>query len=156
MNVLKLNTPAPAFSLPDQNGKKHSLADYKGKWVVLYFYPKAMTPGCTVQACSIRDMRKEFEKAGAVVLGISPDPVKDLKKFEDKESLNFTLLGEAKEMAETYGAWQKKTMYGKEYMGMVRMTVIVSPKGDVAHIIPKADPKTHADEVLSFIEKQGK
>jgi len=143
---------APDFRLPDQHGEPVSLSGLRGKIVVVYFYPKADTPGCTTQACSIRDRSEEYAAAGATVLGISPDPVKKVKKFHDKQSLNFTLLADADHaVCEAYGVWGEKSMYGKTYWGARRSTFIVDPEGVVAHVIPKASPKTHDDEVLKVL-----
>ena len=143
---------APDFRLPDQHGESVSLSGLRGETVVVYFYPKADTPGCTTQACSIRDRREEYAAAGATVLGISPDPVKKVKKFHDKQSLNFTLLADADHaVCEAYGVWGEKSMYGKTYWGARRSTFIVDPEGAVAHVIPKASPKTHDDEVLKVL-----
>ena len=125
---------------------------HRGRRVVLYFYPKADTPGCTTQACGIRDRSGEYAKAGAVVLGVSPDTVKDVKRFHDKQSLNFTLLAdEDHAVAERYGVWAEKTMYGKTYWGNLRATFILDEEGVVRHVIPKASPKTHDDEVLAAL-----
>src|SRR5690349_21208729 len=143
---------APAFTLPDQDGNEVSLSDFAGRTVVLYFYPKADTPGCTTQACGIRDHRGDYESAGAVVLGVSPDPVKAVKKFHDGQNLNFTLLADADHaVCEAYGVWAEKSMYGRTYMGAQRSTFIVGPDGVVAHVIEKVSPKTHDDEVLKVL-----
>ena len=147
------DSPAPAFTLTDQNGQPHSLKDYAGKWLVIYFYPKALTPGCTTQACMIRDHKKEFAQLNTEVIGISADKTALLKKFEEKEGLTFTLLGDPeKTMIEAYGMWVEKSMYGKKYMGINRGTVIVDPKGVVRHIIAKANTKTHHDDVLNWLK----
>ena len=143
---------APDFTLPDQDGKSITLSDLRGQKVVLYFYPKADTPGCTTQACGIRDRASEYEAAGATVLGVSPDPVSAVKKFHGGQSLNFTLLAdEDHAVCETYGVWGEKSMYGKTYMGAQRSTFIIDETGTVAHVIPKASPKTHDDEVLAAL-----
>ena len=119
---------------------------------MLYFYPKADTPGCTTQACGIRDHRADYERAGAVVLGVSPDPVKAVAKFDDKHGLGFTLLADADHtVCEAYGVWGEKSMYGRTYMGAMRSTFIIGPDGKVAHVIPKATPNTHDDEVLKVL-----
>jgi len=150
--MLEPNTPAPAFTLPDQDSNPVSLGDFAGRTVVLYFYPKADTPGCTTQACSIRDRGGEYDAAGAVVLGVSPDPVADVKRFHAKQSLNFTLLAdEDHAVCEAYGVWGEKTNYGKTYMGAQRSTFIVDGSGTIVHVIPKASPKTHDDEVLAAL-----
>lgn len=144
--------PAPDFELPDQNGNTHKLSDYAGKNVVLYFYPKASTPGCTVQACGVRDRAAEYEKANAVVLGVSPDPQNKLRKFADEESLNFTLLGdEDHSVAEKYDVWVEKSMYGKTYMGMERSTFVIGPDGKVKDVFRKVKPADHDDLVLKAL-----
>ena len=143
---------APDFELPDQDGNPVKLSGFRGQPVVLYFYPKADTPGCTTQACGIRDHRADYEAAGAVVLGVSPDPVKAVKKFADKQSLNFRLLAdEDHSVCETYGVWVEKSMYGRTYWGAQRSTFILDEDGVVQHVIPKASPKTHDDEVLGLL-----
>jgi thioredoxin-dependent peroxiredoxin len=149
---MNVGDTAPDFELPDQDGNPIKLSDHRGETVVLYFYPKADTPGCTTQACGIRDRRADYEAAGAVVLGVSPDPVKRVKGFHDKQSLNFTLLAdEDHAVTEQYGAWVEKSMYGRKYWGAQRMTLIVDPDGTIVHVIPKASPKTHDDEVLKAL-----
>jgi peroxiredoxin Q/BCP len=153
----KLGSVAPAFSLADQDGKKVSLKDFKGKQnVVLYFYPKAMTPGCTVQACGIRDSKKAFAKLDTVVLGVSPDPVAKLAKFIDKQDLNFTLLSdEDHAITEKYGAWGMKKFMGREFMGVLRSTVIVGKDGRVKHVMDKVKTKSHHDDVLAVVKELG-
>jgi peroxiredoxin Q/BCP len=147
--MLKENTNAPHFSLKDQEGKIHSLSDYKGSWVVLYFYPKDMTPGCTTEACNFRDKFPEFQKVEVKILGISRDEQKQHKKFVDKYQLPFTLLSdESAEVCEAYGVWQKKNMYGKEVMGIVRSTYLINPEGKVAKVYPKVNVEGHADQLL--------
>ena len=154
--MVEQGTRAPEFTLPDQNGDEVALADFRGQPVVLYFYPKADTPGCTTQACGIRDHRADYEAAGAVVLGVSPDSVDDVKKFADKQSLNFRLLAdEDHAVCETYGVWGEKSMYGKTYWGAQRSTFIIDPDGTVAHVIPKASPKTHDEVVLEALGELG-
>ena len=150
--MLEPNSPAPAFTLPDQDGAEVSLADFSGRTVVLYFYPKADTPGCTTQACSIRDRGAEYDAAGAVVLGISPDPVDAIKRFHARQSLNFTLLADAgHQVAEAYGTWVEKERRGKTSWGVQRSTFIIDGSGTIVHVIPKASPKTHDDEVLEAL-----
>jgi peroxiredoxin Q/BCP len=143
---------APEFTLPDQEGNEISLADLKGETVVLYFYPRADTPGCTTQACGIRDRRAEYKRAGVRVIGVSPDTVEAVKKFADKFDLDFTLLADADHtVAERYGTWVEKSMYGKRYMGVQRATFIIGPDGKVARAFPKVSPKTHDDVVLNAL-----
>lgn len=145
---------APDFSVPDQNGESHSLSQYRGKWVVLYFYPKALTPGCTVQAQAVRDHMADFSTQNAVVFGVSADETKKLKKFEEKHTLPFTLLGDTEHtMLEAYGMWQEKSMFGNKYMGVMRSTIIVNPEGNIAHIIKKASPSNHHADVLKWLEQ---
>ncbi len=147
---LQAGDKAPEFSLPDQDGKSHSLADYAGQWVLLYFYPKDDTPGCTTEACSLRDNFPAFGKLKAVVLGVSTDAVKKHKKFADKYKLPFTLLAdEEKTLVNAYGVWGKKKFMGREYMGTNRMSFLISPEGKIAKIYEKVKPKEHAAEVLS-------
>ncbi|MGH2907866.1 MAG: thioredoxin-dependent thiol peroxidase, partial [Solirubrobacteraceae bacterium] len=136
--------PAPDFTLPDQHGEPVTLSSFKGRSVVLYFYPKADTPGCTTQACGVRDHRSDYEAAGAVVLGVSPDAPKKIAKFDDKYSLGFPLLGdEDHAVAEAYGVWVKKSMYGREYMGNERTTFVIGPDGAIAEILRKVKPAEH-------------
>jgi len=150
--VIDAGDEAPDFTLPDQNGEPVSLSQLRGRTVVLYFYPKADTPGCTTQACGIRDRRADYEAAGVTVLGVSPDPVSAIKAFHDKRDLNFTLLAdEDHAVAERYGVWGEKSMYGRTYMGVNRSTFIIDAAGRVVHVIPKASPKTHDDEVLEAL-----
>ena len=150
--MIETGSEAPDFTLPNQDGEDVTLSSLRGKRVVLYFYPKADTPGCTTQACGIRDRSTEYADAGAVVLGVSPDPVKAVKKFHDKQSLNFTLLAdEDHAVCETYGVWVEKSMYGKTYWGAQRATFVLDEDGVVRHVIPKASPKTHDDEVLAAL-----
>ncbi|MEA2193384.1 MAG: thioredoxin-dependent peroxiredoxin [Solirubrobacteraceae bacterium] len=145
-------SPAPDFTLPDEDGNPVTLSALRGETVVVYFYPKADTPGCTTQACSIRDRGDEYAAAGARVLGISPDPVKKVKRFHDKQSLNFTLLAdEDHAVCDAYGVWVQKSMYGRTYWGAQRSTFVVGPDGIVAHVIEKASPKTHDDVVLKVL-----
>ncbi len=150
--MLKVEDQAPDFTLPDQHGEPVTLSELRGSPVVVYFYPKADTPGCTTQACGIRDHRADYERLGARVLGISPDPVSRVTKFADKHELGFTLLAdEDHAVAERYGVWLEKSMYGRTYMGVQRATFIVDADGTVAHVIPKASPKTHDDVVLKAL-----
>lgn len=152
MTLPKIGNLAPAFSLQDQDGNKHSLKDYRGQPVLVYFYPKAMTPGCTVQACGLRDSSKALAKHGIKVLGISTDPVAKLKKFEEKEKLNFTLLSdEDHAVADKYGVWGPKKFMGREYDGLHRMSFIIDQEGKLRHIMEKVNTKTHHDDVLGWI-----
>jgi peroxiredoxin Q/BCP len=152
--VLGPGAHAPSFELPDQDGKPVSLATLRGRTVVLYFYPKADTPGCTTQACSIRDRGADYAAAGVKVIGVSPDPVAKVKRFHDKQSLNFTLLADADHaVCEAYGVWVEKSMYGRKYWGAQRSTFIIDPDGTIAHVIPKVSPKTHDDEVLKALSE---
>ena len=154
MTALKIGSAAPAFSARDQNGNKVSLKDFKGKnHIVLYFYPKAMMPGCTVQACGLRDSKKELAELGAVALGLSPDPVSRLKKFENKEDLNFRLLSdEGHEIADKYGIWGLKKFMGREFMGIIRTTFVIDNKGKLIHIMDKVRTKTHHDDVIKILK----
>jgi len=150
--VIEQGDTAPDFELPDQDGQPVRLSDFRGRPVVLYFYPKADTPGCTTQACGVRDHLPEYEGAGAVVLGVSPDPVAAVKRFHEKQGLNFTLLAdEDHSVADTYGVWAEKSMYGKTYWGVQRATFIIGTDGDVAHVIPKVSPKTHDEQALAAL-----
>jgi thioredoxin-dependent peroxiredoxin len=150
--MLEAGAVAPDFTLPDQQGTKVSLSDLRGETVVLYFYPRADTPGCTTQACGVRDRSGEYEAAGARVIGISPDEVDAIDKFARKFDLGFTLLADADHaVAEAYGAWVEKSMYGKKYMGVQRATFIVDPDGKIAKVFPKVSPKTHDDLVLKAL-----
>lgn len=144
---------SPSFSLADQDGKTHSLKDYLGKKVVLYFYPKDNTPGCTTEACSFRDEFSDFKKVNAIILGVSADAVKSHKKFSEKFSLPFPLLSdESKKMIEAYGVWKEKSMYGKKYMGIERTTVIIDEKGKIKKIFPKVKVEGHTEEVLEALK----
>ena len=145
---------APSFTLPDQNGEKVKLSDLKGETVVLYFYPRADTPGCTTQACGVRDRKADYAKAGARVIGISPDEVKAVDKFAGRYDLDFTLLADADHaVAEKYGTWVEKSMYGKKYMGVQRATFIIGPNGKIAKVFPKVSPKQHDQLVLKALDE---
>src|SRR5215207_3263011 len=150
--MIETGQQAPDFTLPDQDGAPVALSNFRGRPVVLYFYPKADTPGCTTQACGIRDHSADYEAAGAVVLGVSPDSVRAVKRFHDKQSLNFTLLADEEHaIADLYGTWGEKSMYGKTYMGVMRSTFIIDPEGRVARVFPKVSPKTHDEIVLAAL-----
>lgn len=150
--MLLEGSPAPDFTLPDQNGDPVQLSKLRGQTVVVYFYPRADTPGCTTQACGVRDRSDEYAAAGAKVIGISPDPVSAVAKFAGKHSLGFTLLAdEAHSVAEEWGTWAEKSMYGKKYMGVSRSTFIIDAEGKVARIFPKIQPKKHDDVVLGAL-----
>ena len=143
---------APDFTLPDQDGKKVKLSDLRGAPVVLYFYPRASTPGCTTQACGIRDRKADYAETGAQVVGVSPDTVEDIKKFADDEKLNFTLLAdEGHKIAEKYGTWGERSMYGNKYMGIIRSTYVIDKNGKVAAALPKVQPKQHDKLVLKAL-----
>jgi peroxiredoxin Q/BCP len=154
--MIETGEKAPAFTLPDQDGTDVSLADFAGQTVVLYFYPKADTPGCTTQACGLRDSAADFNDIGVVVLGVSPDPVKRVKKFHDGQGLNFTLLADADHaVCDAYGVWVEKSMYGKKYWGAQRSTFVIDGDGTVVHVIEKASPKTHAADLLAALDELG-
>lgn len=143
---------APDFTLGDQNGTPVTLSALRGKTVVLYFYPKADTPGCTTQACGVRDHRVDYQQAGAVVLGVSPDPPKKIAKFDAKYDLGFPLLAdEDHAVAEAYGVWVKKSMYGREYMGNERTTFVISPEGAIKDVLRKVKPAEHDELVLGAL-----
>jgi peroxiredoxin Q/BCP len=150
MSELVVGAKAPSFSAPDQSGKIVSLADFKGKTVVLYFYPKDDTPGCTVEACSFRDEHAAFKKKGAVVIGVSPDNAKKHMAFIEKFSLPFTLLSDADhKICEAYKTWVEKSMYGKKYIGVERSTFVIGPDGKLTAIYRKVKPAEHTAEVLA-------
>jgi len=143
--------PAPDFTLPDVSGTIHSLADYKGKWIVLYFYPKDDTPGCTAEACSLRDARDTLAEMGAEIIGISKDDANSHEKFKAKYSLNFTLLTDVEaKVIEVYGAWGKK-MYGRE--GILRKTFIINPQGQVVKVYGRVTPMGHGEQVIDELKK---
>ena len=150
--MLQEGQQAPDFTLPDQDGNEVSLAALRGETVVLYFYPRADTPGCTIQACGVRDRDADYKKLGARILGVSPDPVEAVKKFADKFDLDFTLLADADHsVADAYGTWIEKSMYGKKYWGAQRATFLIDPEGKIAKVFPKVSPKTHDDVVLAAL-----
>ena len=150
--MLDRGDKAPDFTLPDQHGNPVSLADLRGKDVVLYFYPKADTPGCIAQACGVRDHRADYDKAGAVVVGISPDPIKRIAKFDEKYGLSFPLLAdEDHRVAEAYGVWVEKSMYGRKYMGVERTTFVIGPDGAIKDVLRKVKPAEHDSLVLGAL-----
>ena|SRR5829696_2484255 len=150
--MLREGDRAPDFTLSDQHGDPVTLSELRGRPVVVYFYPRADTPGCTTQACGVRDHREDYERAGARVLGISPDPVAAIARFADKHGLDFTLLADPDHaVVEAYGTWVEKRMYGKKYWGVQRSTFIVDGQGAIAHVIGKASPETHDDQVLAAL-----
>lgn len=150
----KVGTKAKNFTLPDQEGKLHILKEYIGQWVVLYFYPKDDTPGCTVEACQFRDTFPQFKRSQAVVFGVSVDAVKKHAKFATKYELPFTLLSdEEKKVVELYGVWAKKKFMGREYMGILRTTFLINPAGKIAKIYENVKPSGHAEEVLKDINE---
>jgi thioredoxin-dependent peroxiredoxin len=143
---------APNFELPDQDGRPVKLSDHRGQRVVLYFYPKADTPGCTTQACGVRDHLADYTKAGAAVLGISPDHVAKVKKFHEKQGLNFALLAdEGHAVADAYGVWAQKSMYGRTYFGNERTTFVIDEGGRVVAVLPKVKPAQHDELVLAAL-----
>ena len=150
--MLSEGEQAPDFTLRDQHGEEVTLSGLRGQTVVLYFYPRADTPGCTTQACGVRDHRADYETAGARVLGISPDTVEDIAAFAGKYDLGFTLLADPDhEVADAYGAWGEKKSYGRTYMGVIRSTVIIGPDGGIARVFEKVSPETHDDVVLTAL-----
>ncbi|OCA60331.1 thioredoxin-dependent thiol peroxidase [Aeromonas piscicola] len=153
MQPLQAGTQAPDFSLPDQDGNPVRLADLRGKKVLIYFYPKAMTPGCTTQACGLRDVKSELTALNVVVLGISPDPAKRLKKFEERDSLNFRLLAdEDHAVADAFGVWGPKKFMGKEYDGIHRLSFLIDEEGKVVHRFDKFKTSDHHQVVLDLIK----
>ena len=152
--MLETGTKAPEFNLPDQNGQLHSLSDYKGQKVILYFYPKDNTSGCTKQACGFADRYPQFKEKGAVVLGVSKDSVASHKKFEEKHALPFVLLSDPELiMIKAYGAWGEKKLYGKTSYGTVRTTYIIDENGMIEKTMPKVKPDTNAIDILEYLGK---
>ena len=150
---MNINDKAPDFTLPDQNGNAVALKSFRGKTVVLFFYPKADTPGCTIEACGFRDAYKKIEKTGAVVLGISADSSQAQKKFEDKYELPYTLLADTdKKVCEAFGVIKEKNMYGKKVMGIARTTFVIGPDGKITHIFNNVKADGHAEEVLAYLK----
>lgn len=157
MTFPKVGAKAPAFRLPDQDGRQIRLGDFSGKYVVLYFYPKAMTPGCTSQACGLRDSSASLAGFNAVAVGVSPDPAARLKRFADKESLDFVLLSdEDNAVAEGYGVWGSKKFMGREFMGVRRTTFIIGPDGRLAAVLDKFKTASHHLDVLAWFEQNAK
>jgi len=154
---MEINDKAPDFRTTDENGKEVALKDFRGKTVVLYFYPKADTPGCTKEACEFRDTYKKIEKTGAVLVGISKDTAASQKKFQDKFSLPFMLLADAdKKIADQFGVVKEKNMYGKKVMGIARTTFVIGPDGKIKHIFNNVKPEGHAEQVLAYLLGQKK
>lgn len=151
---MEVNDPVPDFSLLNQDEETVSLRQFHGKPVVLFFYPKADTPGCTIEACGFRDQFKKLQKAGVVVLGISNDPPKKQKKFQEKYDLPYPLLADTdRKLSNAFGVIKEKSMYGKKYLGIERTTFLISPQGKIARIFPKVKPQGHAEEVLEAVKK---
>lgn len=149
-----LGSVAPGFTLQNQDGQSVSLESFRGQNVVVYFYPRAMTPGCTVQACGLRDKKTDLAANGIVVLGISPDAPKSLKKFQEKDGLNFDLLSDADhKVAEAYGSWGQKQFMGKTFDGILRQSFLLDKEGRIVHIISKVDTQSHAEDVIGFYSK---
>ena len=154
MAHLKIGDNAPDFELMDQESKKTSMRDFKGKWIVLYFYPKDNTPGCTIEAIAFTQALKQFEKDGCVILGVSPDSVESQCKFIERQNLKIKLLSHPeREAYEKYGAWGEKNMYGKKYMGVIRSTFLIDPKGEIAYIWPRVSPRGHAEDVRDKLKE---
>ena len=154
--MIEPGQPAPDFTLPDQDGEPVSLSAFEGQRVVLYFYPKADTPGCTTQACGIRDHQADYDAAGATVLGVSPDPVDAVKHFHEGQGLTFTLLADADHaVAELFGVWGERKLYGRTYMGNARTTFVIDPDGTVSDVLRDVKPKAHDDQVLAALGAAG-
>lgn len=151
--MLEVGTIAPEFTLPDQDGVERKLSDYKGKWVVLYFYPKDNTPGCTKEACSLRDEKAVFDSLDAVIIGINKDSAASHKKFITNQNLNFTLLSDPEhKVIESYHAWGEKTFCGKKSMGILRCTYIIDPEGRINKTYAKVNTATHGSDVKTYLE----
>jgi peroxiredoxin Q/BCP len=156
VSLLAVGTKAPEFTATDQDGKKRSLGDFKGKKVILYFYPKDNTPGCTKEACAFRDNFDKFRRLDVEILGVSVDSETSHKSFAQKYALPFTLLADAdKRLVEAYGVWAEKSLYGKKYMGISRVTYLIDESGKVAAVFPKVKPEKHAEEILAVLEEKG-
>ena len=156
MSLLAVGSKAPEFTTTDQDGKKRSLSDFKGKKVILYFYPKDNTPGCTKEACGFRDNFARFRQLNVEILGVSTDSEKSHQGFVQKHELPFTLLADAdKRLVEAYGVWGEKRLYGKKYMGTNRVTYLIDESGRVAAVFPKVKPEKHAEELLAVLQQKG-
>ena len=154
MSLLAVGTQAPEFTTTDQDGKKRSLSDFKGMKVILYFYPKDHTSGCTKEACAFRDHFDAFRRLGVEILGVSVDSEKSHKSFVQKYGLPFTLLADTdKRLVEAYGVWGEKSLYGKRYMGTNRVTYLIDEAGKIAAVFPKVKPETHAEEILAVLQQ---
>jgi thioredoxin-dependent peroxiredoxin len=157
VSLLAVGTQAPEFATTDQDGKMHALSDFQGKKVILYFYPKDNTSGCTKEACAFRDNFAQFRRLNVEILGVSIDSEKSHQAFVQKYDLPFTLLADTdKRLVEAYGAWGEKSMYGKKYMGTNRVTYVIDETGKIAAVFPKVKPDTHADEILAVLQGKGK
>jgi thioredoxin-dependent peroxiredoxin len=151
---LKVGDKAPNFNLPDQDGKKHKLSDYKEAWLLIYFYPKDNTPGCTTESCSLRDSFPNLRKLDLEVIGVSPDSIESHRKFADRFDLPFTLLSDTeKTMLNDYEVWAEKSMYGKTYWGVLRTSFLIAPGGKIAKIYEKVKPADHADEIAKDLKR---
>lgn len=151
--MLEQGSMAPDFTLSDQSGKSHSLSDYRDQWIILYFYPKDLTPGCTTEACNFRDEFPNFQKLNTVILGVSKDSVKRHSTFAQKYKLPFLLLSdEAGEVCDKYEVWKEKSMYGKTYMGIIRSSYLIDPEGKISRVYPKVKVKEHASELLNDLQ----
>ena len=151
--MITLNSPAPDFQLPDQDGKMHSLTDYKGKWLILYFYPRDNTPGCTLEACSFRDANQDFKEKNVSIIGISKDTVQKHKNFATKHHLTFPLLSDVStDTIKAYGAWGPRLFWGRRFEGILRNTYLINPKGEIVKIYEKVNPLTHTQEIVKDIE----
>ena len=151
--MLETGSKLPQFSLPDQHGKVHNMGDYKDLWIIIYFYPKDLTPGCTTEACNFQEALPDFNSIDAVIFGISKDSVDKHKKFADKYNLQFSLLSdENSDVCEQFGVWQKKRLYGKEYMGIMRTTFVVNPDGKIVRVYQKVKVKEHHTEILNDLK----
>jgi peroxiredoxin Q/BCP len=153
-DLVEPSQPAPEFTLPDGTGRPRRLEDFRGSWVVLYFYPRDATPGCTTEACDFRDAMNDLKQADAVVLGVSPDDAASHTKFAQKQALNFPLLADTNQkVCQDYGVWKEKSMYGKTFMGVARTTYLIDPDGNVAYRWDKVKVKGHVDAVLAKLKE---